>query len=481
MSGQQNLSLNGSSLPEQIVSAIAIRENALRKEQNILINLVGKTPGEIRAKLEGLSQADRKKLVSTLAALQMKSQRLLDGSRGSGLAVPKVWKILESITSIEERSADISFVQKTAAADPLSAVLGDATRSAKLLVVDGHQVCELDGKSSLTEQDIKNVWVITTSTGRKIYLFKELPSVVTAHKSNILLGGFSLDNKGALEQAIDSNAVAKFPGERGEVKISLPTLRNQRELEGHNDHVYAIANEWGRTITPKQIKFGTAFREVAVQDLSNGRPLRVSYALHEVGVYTGLPEAGRGISDGTFFVPLVKPKPSQFESAFRYLTNFRELSEGQWPILLKALELKFPRELIGKGLAEAEKSDIEKILGTTNKEPSKRSNRTGCFHGYDGQEVRIPNSTTSTSYLLFIIPRPGDTPVFVVDTPEMGAAYIFTNKDFAMALATGELSPSEIVRQKLHVARIVHAGEVHEWMASFDTELIKLGVPPRKQ
>lgn len=479
MSSQQNISTNGASLADQVISSIAIREAALRRDQNTLINLVGTAPQEIRTNVQALTPADRKKLISTLAVIQMKAQRLLDGSRGNGLAVPKVWKIVESITKIEEKTADVSLVDKQVPADPLSQALGIIARSARMLVVDGYQLCELSAQSNLSPQSLQNVWLISTSTGRKIYLFKELPTVKTDASQNLILGGFSVDSNGKLEGKINLNATAKVPGEREESNMSLPTLRVQRELEGFQDHVYVVANEWGRTITAKQIALGTAFRTVAVQDLSDGRPLRVSYALHEVAVYSGIAEAGRGISDGTFFVPLAKPTPSQFEKSFRYLSSFRDLAPAQWPNLVKALELKFPNELIGKRLAEADKSDIEKILGAA-KQPSERSNKTGCFHGYEGQEVRVPNTATSKAYLLFEIARPGDTPVYVVDSPDIAAGYIFTNRDSAMALATGELSAREILSQKLHVARIVHSGEVREWMASFDTELGKLGVPPRR-
>lgn len=178
----------------------------------------------------------------------------------------------------------------------------------------------------------------------------------------------------------------------------------------------------------------------------------------------------RVMVSGDFDIPATRPTDQRTWDLFPKAQPFRQGIGGpRWQRFIEAIEGQFPEEVFPRG-----SNDL-----TVVKERMKKLNRpvkearkkpvTGIFHGYHGNNVEF--AVGSRVRLLWELARSGESPVYVVDSPETLACYIFTDGAAAKEWAGGTIDYTA-ARSKA-VAFVVHQGG---WEARIDEILAGLGV-----
>ena len=452
----------------QVETALALTVPGVARDQNRLINILG---GDAKERLERfplLAKTDQKAVVATLARIQNRETQFDQFQKGSGLAQPKVWRINEQIESIEETKLTFVLKDVTKPASALDMALGavSATKE-KHLYFENQNLGVWDESAGLIPGDISPATRIRLSSGKKIYIL-ETPAPIHSWNKKILLGGFIADGRDTLKHDCPLELVSTL--DRSRRPVHVPALKSELQLEGFTKDTYPMSGAWpGKAVARESLISDHVAQTVDIFDLVPGIPTDRTFALHEVSSFQK--RTGRGYSDGRVFVPTTRP--SNFENDDRMIKALKAVSAERWPDLIKAIRYGYPSELLKRGFYESTPEEVKELLDA--KSNQKRAEpETGCFHGYNGVDIQIANGRAGKPYIIFKIERPKADPIFVVDTPEVGAGFGFTKEEDAKALATGEISAREA--SKVASFRIVHSGNPADWMARFDAALKELGV-----
>ncbi len=181
----------------------------------------------------------------------------------------------------------------------------------------------------------------------------------------------------------------------------------------------------------------------------------------------------RVVVSGDFDIPTTRPANEATWELFPRAQPLRKgVTGAQWGRMVEAITGQFPEAVFphsgGDDYLKTVKERM-KQLGKPKKAASTGAT-TGIFHGYAGNKVEF--SVGSRVRLLWELARPGTTPIWVVDSPETLACYIFTVEQSARDWASGAIDYT-VARARAH-AFVVHQGD---WEARIDQTLAGLGVP----
>ena len=218
----------------------------------------------------------------------------------------------------------------------------------------------------------------------------------------------------------------------------------------------------GRTWSPPTIQEFHPAGDLAVGDVVAWRfPFTVAQSFKN---------GERVMVSGDFDIPATRPKDERTWDLFPRAQPLRKGVTGpQWPRMIDAIAGQFPEEVFPRGSSDlTELKSRMRQLGRPAKS-AKKSTGTGIFRGYPGNQIEF--AVGSRVRLLWELARSGQSPVWVVDSPETLACYIFTDEQAARDWASGTIDHT-VARQRAQDF-VVHQGE---WEARIDAILAALGV-----
>ena len=199
------------------------------------------------------------------------------------------------------------------------------------------------------------------------------------------------------------------------------------------------------------------------------------------GIYIPAPYSGDVISTGDFAIPWDKPEnEAEWERwpQLQFLRGRGGITGRQWPRMLDACLGQFRNDVIPPGAGVAAIKERMRLCakGPEGDEESASSPRSGCFAGYLGNFIEFRRG--GKVRLLWTL-RGSAGPVFVVDSPDVCACYIFSvgsdgeGPARARAVAWAERSIGYEAARQSAFAFVVHAGD---WQERIIGHLTALGV-----
>lgn len=187
---------------------------------------------------------------------------------------------------------------------------------------------------------------------------------------------------------------------------------------------------------------------------------------------TSFKNGERVVVSGDFDIPTTRPNNEATWELFPRAQPLRKGITGpQWPRMIDAIQGQFPEAISplrdGEAFVKAVKERMRKLNRPAKAVNATRS--TGVFQGYPGNKIEF--SVGSRVRLLWELARPGTTPVFVVDSTDTLACYVFEVEQDARDWASGAVDYT-VARKRAHQF-VVHQ---HDWEARVDAILAALGV-----